>query len=82
MENFKKFQVERKSNIPFFLANINWAHEGLKISLVSLDGYEKVHLLLIRQFICIKSPTSLINPPLGLSRLRIIILYTIQKILI
>ncbi len=45
MENFKKFQVERKSNIPFFLANINWAHEGLKISLVSLDGYEKVHLL-------------------------------------
>ena len=45
MENFKKFQVERKKNLPFFIGDFKWDYEGLKISLVSLDGYEKMHLL-------------------------------------
>lgn len=40
-----KFQVERKNNIPFFIADIKWDYEGLRISLVSLDGYEKFYLL-------------------------------------
>lgn len=45
MENFKKFQIERKKNIPFFIGDIRWDYDGLRISLISLDGYEKVHLL-------------------------------------
>lgn len=45
MKNFKKFQKKRKNNIPFFIGKINWDYEGLKISLVSIDGNEKVHLL-------------------------------------
>lgn len=28
-----------------FIGNIKWDYEGLRISLVSLDVYEKVHLL-------------------------------------
>lgn len=48
MENFKKFQVKRKNNIPFFIADIKWDYEGLRISLVSLDGYEKLYLLFDR----------------------------------
>ena len=45
MENFKKFQIERKKNIPFFIGDIRWDYDGLRISLISLDGYVKVHLL-------------------------------------
>ena len=45
MENFKKFQIERKKNIPFFIGDIRWDYDGLRISLVSLDGYEKLSLL-------------------------------------
>ncbi len=45
MENFKKFQIERKRNLPFFVGDIRWDYEGLKISLVSIDGYEKLCLL-------------------------------------
>ena len=45
MENFKKFQIERINMRPFFVEDIKWNYEGLRISLVSLDGYEKVHLL-------------------------------------
>jgi len=45
MGNFKKFKIERKKNIPFFIGDIKWDYEGLKINLVSLDGYEKLFLL-------------------------------------
>lgn len=45
MQNFKKFQVERKKNIPFFIGDFKWNYEGLRISLVSLDGYEKFYIL-------------------------------------
>lgn len=45
MQNFKKFQVERKKNIPFFIGDFKWNYEGLSISLVSIDGYEKLRLL-------------------------------------
>ena len=45
MQNFKKFQVERKKNIPFFIGDFKWDYEGLSISLVSIDGYEKLHFL-------------------------------------
>lgn len=45
MQNFKKFQVERNKNIPFFIGDFKWDYEGLSISLVSIDGYEKLHFL-------------------------------------
>lgn len=45
MENFKKFQVEREDDTPFFIGDNKRDYKGLKINLVSIDGYEEVQLL-------------------------------------
>lgn len=45
MENFKKFQVEREYDTPFFIRDIKRDYKGLKINLVSIDGYEELQLL-------------------------------------
>lgn len=45
MKNFKKFFLERKRNIPYFIGDFKWDYEGLSISLVSIDGYEKLCFL-------------------------------------
>ena len=45
MENFKKYIIEDLSPEPLFIVDISWNHEGLKVTLESESGLDKIGLL-------------------------------------
>ena len=45
MENFKKYTIEDLNPVPLFIVDISWNHEGLKVSLESESGLDKIGLL-------------------------------------
>ena len=45
MENFKKYTIEDLSPEPLFIVDISWNYEGLKVSLESESGLDKIGLL-------------------------------------
>ncbi|KGF03058.1 hypothetical protein [Anaerococcus lactolyticus] len=45
MENFKKYTIEDLSPEPLFIVDISWNNKGLKVSLESESGLDKIGIL-------------------------------------
>ena len=45
MENFKKYTIEDLNPVPLFIVDISWNDKGLKVSLESESGLDKIGIL-------------------------------------